>query len=937
MKSANGCGTCTLASDLNRLYLTGYSSQSLQFLAETTQVFSGFLPGQCGPNMKAGELGKEGRKDSRKEGRIPERKEGRIPGRIPGRKDSRKEGRKDSRKEGLQEGRKITFSLAEFQNHHSVTQLFTLLPSREQHNGWKSHQGRAAALGDDIVYMNGNMKPQPEIDGMRSALEITLPPLITEKALMSTSGKFHTGLEIKEVAEVYHEKERRKIKEITKEIDIVELDRKKCLVFTCDQKRMRREKAKHGPGVGLLVTENPNVNHAKTGSLCQGHPALLQHAVTYFVIRSMLAICFWFRIISIAAQRCWIAFVSACRLFVRRAMTCLPVQNYPSLKLPQPPALPEALKTGEWYLTASYGVSTNSDTEKKLDPQLTREEKPMLKAERGRVKEHCNHEFLKPVAAEKQKPYGIIVPFGMCFQNKLTSPQLHPYRPQHSLSATRQQRHSSGKADTVKTTRLPVISTHLAGPNAAQLSAATKSVNKTLSSNASLEKRSAQLPEKKQIAFSSPPKRFMSGQGQSLPREQFTDIEFFPRLLEDQLQAEDLESVRQDIKRDYESFFYIEEQGFFVSVKKTEAPVETECVHASDDMLKENLRDTEPTNCKLQNRLHSGTSTPKYQKNEESIGQKVAFLDQCESGDVCEMPPTSTQEHKDKQKSPCSLVPGEEEAPQEMTMHGQLLTASFNSTADKFVSEGLSCRVETFTVNEKIATQHWYENCYKISCLLVKIIKEAISLEENDATSHDIHSQVISSFSISKQSDCKSALLPDVGFLRQRLTSSSPPALAAQLISLIQWNSEETEITEKHMGNPLKTIGAKCITAKEITISLWKRYLPIAYQEEIYLISDLKTTINRITPTIQRPCQMIPASVKFTKDQKQIVPKSAGFRISPKDTKFPKSLTLAFYGGLLSGTHGRSGKRTEAPHHPYRGHSHTYTSILSPKKKETGL
>lgn len=39
----------------------------------------------------------------------------------------------------------------------------------------------------------------------------------------------------------------------------------------------------------------------------------------------------------------------------------------------------------------------------------------------------------------------------------------------------------------------------------------------------------------------------------------------------------------------------------------------------------------------------------------------------------------------------------------------------------------------------------------------------------------------------------------------------------------------------------------------------------------------------------------------------------------------------------MCGTHGRSGQRTEAPHHPYRGHSHTYTSILSPKKKETGL
>lgn len=38
------------------------------------------------------------------------------------------------------------------------------------------------------------------------------------------------------------------------------------------------------------------------------------------------------------------------------------------------------------------------------------------------------------------------------------------------------------------------------------------------------------------------------------------------------------------------------------------------------------------------------------------------------------------------------------------------------------------------------------------------------------------------------------------------------------------------------MGDPLKTSGAKCITAKEFTISLWTRYLPIAYQEEMYLI-----------------------------------------------------------------------------------------------------
>lgn len=38
------------------------------------------------------------------------------------------------------------------------------------------------------------------------------------------------------------------------------------------------------------------------------------------------------------------------------------MQNYPRLKLPQPPALPEDLKKGEWYLT-TYGLSMNSDTE----------------------------------------------------------------------------------------------------------------------------------------------------------------------------------------------------------------------------------------------------------------------------------------------------------------------------------------------------------------------------------------------------------------------------------------------------------------------------------------------------------------------------------------------------------------------------------------------
>lgn len=43
------------------------------------------------------------------------------------------------------------------------------------------------------------------------------------------------------------------------------------------------------------------------------------------------------------------------------------------------------------------------------------------------------------------------------------------------------------------------------------------------------------------------------------------------------------------------------------------------------------------------------------------------------------------------------------------------------------------------------------------------------------------------------------------------------------------------EITEKCVtGDPLKITAAKCITAKEFTISFYKRYLPIPYQEEVY-------------------------------------------------------------------------------------------------------
>lgn len=44
------------------------------------------------------------------------------------------------------------------------------------------------------------------------------------------------------------------------------------------------------------------------------------------------------------------------------------------------------------------------------------------------------------------------------------------------------------------------------------------------------------------------------------------------------------------------------------------------------------------------------------------------------------------------------------------------------------------------------------------------------------------------------------------------------------------------ETTEKRIGDPLKTAAAKCITAKEFTVSFYRRYLHIAYQEEVYFI-----------------------------------------------------------------------------------------------------
>lgn len=67
----------------------------------------------------------------------------------------------------------------------------------------------------------------------------------------------------------------------------------------------------------------------------------------------------------------------------------------------------------------------------------------------------------------------------------------------------------------------------------------------------------------------------------------------------------------------------------------------------------------------------------------------------------------------------------------------------------------------------------------------------------------------------------------------------APPALRQTTVPHKSMNFSfhlHREIIGKHMGDPLRTAGAKCITSKEFTISLWTRYLPFAQQEEVYLI-----------------------------------------------------------------------------------------------------
>lgn len=74
-------------------------------------------------------------------------------------------------------------------------------------------------------------------------------------------------------------------------------------------------------------------------------------------------------------------------------------------------------------------------------------------------------------------------------------------------------------------------------------------------------------------------------------------------------------------------------------------------------------------------------------------GQELACPGQCESGDGWEMPPSTTQEHKDKDKGPGSHVPGKEEAPQGQGLRGRELLSQMPTTAgvgNAFIGDSLA-------------------------------------------------------------------------------------------------------------------------------------------------------------------------------------------------------------------------------------------------------
>lgn len=75
-------------------------------------------------------------------------------------------------------------------------------------------------------------------------------------------------------------------------------------------------------------------------------------------------------------------------------------------------------------------------------------------------------------------------------------------------------------------------------------------------------------------------------------------------------------------------------------------------------------------------------------------GQKLACPDQCErEGDGCEMPTNTTQKHKDKQKGPCSHVPGKEEVLQGQGLKGRELLKQNPTSAgvgNAFIGDSLA-------------------------------------------------------------------------------------------------------------------------------------------------------------------------------------------------------------------------------------------------------
>lgn len=73
------------------------------------------------------------------------------------------------------------------------------------------------------------------------------------------------------------------------------------------------------PGVAMTTASTPRQERLSERGSNQG----VRHGQTHLEIRSMLAICFWFRMTSMAAHTYWTTLGSACRFFITRDMISL--------------------------------------------------------------------------------------------------------------------------------------------------------------------------------------------------------------------------------------------------------------------------------------------------------------------------------------------------------------------------------------------------------------------------------------------------------------------------------------------------------------------------------------------------------------------------------------------------------------------------------------